>query len=69
MIRNLYKHGDKWYVVLRYLAEHSVRNSDGSINMGVLEAWRDHVGADHVLRDATGFMLCETVQEAHQTDV
>ena len=51
-------------MVVRYLAEHSVRNSDGTVNMKVLEAWRDHVGADHVLRDANGFMLCETVQDA-----
>lgn len=68
-MRHLYKHGDKWYVVVRYLAEHNVRNSDGSVNLKVLEAWRDYVGADHVLRDANGYMLCETVQDARLTDV
>ena len=68
-MKHLYKHGDKWYVVVRYLAEHNVRNSDGSVNLKVLEAWRDHVGADHVLRDANGYMLCETVEDARLTDV
>jgi len=56
-------------VVVRYLAEHNVRNSDGSVNLKVLEAWRDYVGADHVLRDANGYMLCETVQDARLTGV
>lgn len=63
-MKQLYKHGDKWYVVRRYLAEHNVRNSDGTVNMDVLGAWRDHVGANHVLRDQMGFMLCETVDDA-----
>lgn len=63
-MKQLYKHGDKWYVVVRYLAEHNVRNSDGTVNMNVLEAWRDYVGANHVLRDANGYMLCLTVEDA-----
>ena len=51
-------------MVVRYLAEHNVRNSDGTVNMMVLEAWRDYVGANHVLRDASGYMLCLTVEDA-----
>jgi len=62
--RQLYKHGDKWYVILKYIAEHNVRDKDGVVRLDVLSEWRDHVGADHVLRDASGFMLCETVEEA-----
>jgi hypothetical protein len=38
--------------------------SNGEIVMEALAAWRDYCGADHVLRDQTGFMLCETIEDA-----
>jgi hypothetical protein len=60
---NLYKHNDKFYQILRYLREHNVTDKNGNINMDMLAAWRDYVGADHVLRDGNGFMLCRTVQD------
>ena len=32
--------------------------------MEALAGWRDYCGADHVLRDQTGFILCETIEDA-----
>jgi hypothetical protein len=60
----LIKHYDKWYKQLLYLKEHNVMRSNGEIVMEALAAWRDYCGADHVLRDQTGFMLCETIEDA-----
>lgn len=57
-------HNDVWYKLLRYLPEHNVTDKGGTVRMDVLQAWRDYVGADHVLRDQTGFMLCETIHDA-----
>ena len=37
--------------------------------MAVLGGWRDYVGADKVLRDGGGFMLCETIQDCEYTMV
>lgn len=63
-MRKLYKHNGTWYSVIRYLPFHNVQNSDNSINMDVLKEWRDWVGANHVLRDEGGYMLCEVIEEA-----
>ena len=41
-----------------------MRDKDGVVRLDVLSEWRDYVGADHVLRDANGFMLCESIEEA-----
>ena len=63
-INKLIKHNDKWYKQLRYIKEGTVRKKTGEISMEALAAWRDYVGADHVLRDQTGFILCETIEDA-----
>lgn len=63
-IGKLIKHNDTWYKQLRYIKEATVRKKTGEISMEALAAWRDYCGADHVLRDQTGFMLCETIEDA-----
>ena len=63
-IGKIIKHKDRWYKQLMYLKEHNVRRPNGEIVMDALAAWRDYVGADHVLRDQMGFMLCETIEDA-----
>ena len=42
---------------------------DNTVHMGALAAWRDYVGADKVLHDPRGFMLCERIEEAEWVDV
>lgn len=63
-IGKLIKHNDTWYKQLRYIKEATVRKKTGEISMEALAAWRDYCGADHVLRDQMGFMLCETIEDA-----
>ena len=64
MLKQIFYHNDTYYVVLRKLKVHSVSNSNGVINMDALKAWRDYVGADHVLRQNDEYLLCETVKDA-----
>ena len=63
-LTKLIKHNDVWYKLLKYLPEHNVTDKTGRVNMDVLKGWRDYVGADHVLRDQMGYMLCETITDA-----
>ena len=63
-INKLIKHNDTWYKQLRYIKEATVRKKTGEVSMEALAAWRDYCGADHVLRDQTGFILCETIEDA-----
>tara|TARA_R110000787_G_scaffold66174_6_gene148779 strand:- start:632 stop:874 length:243 start_codon:yes stop_codon:yes gene_type:complete len=34
------------------------------LNMDLVQAYRDWMGCDHVLRSQTHFMFCETIEEA-----
>ena len=49
--------------MLKEVHEDRVKNKDGSPNLEFLKAWRDWIGADHVLRISHSYLLCETVQE------
>ena len=63
-MKQLFKHNDKLYVIIRAMAFHNFENSNGSINMDVLKTWRDHMGCDHVLRHNEQFLLVQTIQDA-----
>jgi hypothetical protein len=63
-MKQLFKFNDKLYVIVRDMATHNFENSNGSINMEVLKAWRDHLGCDHVLRHNDRYLLVQTIQDA-----
>ena len=54
---------------MRKLKVHSVSNSNGVVNMEALKAWRDYVGADHVLRHIDEYFLCETFKDAQLVEI
>jgi hypothetical protein len=63
-MKQLFKFNDKLYVIIRAMAFHNFENSNGSINMDVLKAWRDYLGCDHVLRHNERYLLVQTIQDA-----
>ena len=63
-MKQLFKHNDKLYIVVRDMALHNLTNKDGSVNMEVLKLWRDHLECDHVLKRNDRFLLVQTIQEA-----
>jgi hypothetical protein len=63
-MKQLFKFNDKLYVIIRAMAFHNFENSNGSINMEVLKAWRDYLGCDHVLRHNERYLLVQTIQDA-----
>ena len=59
MINQLYKHQGKIYKILRRVPHHNFPNQKD------VKDCRDYIwGCDHVLKDPTHFLFCETVQEA-----
>jgi hypothetical protein len=68
-MKRLFYNNDTYYVVLRELKVHQVSNSNGSINMEVLKAWRDYLGGDHVLRMNNSYLICETVEEPDYEEI
>jgi hypothetical protein len=68
-MKKLFYNNDTYYVVLRELKTHQVSNSNGSINMEVLKAWRDYLNGDHVLRVNDSYLICETVDEPEYEEI
>ena len=69
MNKRFYTHNEKLFLVLKEVHENKVKNKDGSPNLEFLKAWRDWIGADHVLRVSHSYLLCETVQELEFEEV
>jgi|TARA_Y100000034_G_scaffold130651_1_gene189576 hypothetical protein len=56
----LFNHQGNVYKILREIPFHNFEK-DG---MEKVKAWRDWLGADHVLKSKTHFMFCETIKNA-----
>jgi hypothetical protein len=59
----LYKHNDTYYKILRDMPSHNFMDKKGVVQMEILKAWRDWLGADHVLRIQDRYLMCETIPE------
>tara|TARA_B100000780_G_C21058913_1_gene425537 strand:+ start:133 stop:351 length:219 start_codon:yes stop_codon:yes gene_type:complete len=56
---------DEAYVVKRETTVQTfVQKGTDKLNMELLQAWRDYLGCDHVLRTPTHFLMCETIEDA-----
>ena len=64
-MRPVYKHNDAAYVILdQKLISHFAPRLDEQPNMEYVHMWMKWRGADHVLRNETHFMFCETIKDA-----
>jgi len=58
-------HNDVAYKILRtQFISHFAPRLDEQPNMEYVQMYRDWVGADHVLRNSTHFLFCETIVDA-----
>jgi hypothetical protein len=56
---------DNAYIVKRETPIHNFEvKGQNKLNMELLQAYRDYLGCDHVLRTPTHFLMCETIAEA-----
>jgi hypothetical protein len=63
-MKQIYIHEDKAYIILRKIGEWRFQKKlDNPIDMERVKMFRDWVGADHVLRDKTHFLFCETIED------
>jgi hypothetical protein len=63
-VKQLFQHQDKLYLILRNIPCHNFFYKDGSLNQGLLRAWREWLGADHILKQNERFLFVETIQDA-----
>ena len=56
---------DNAYIVKREVSVSTFEiKGQNRLNMELLQAYRDYLGCDHVLRTPTHFLMCETIPEA-----
>lgn len=68
-MRKLYLHGGKAYLIIRRASIGLFENKKKELNMENIGLFRDWVGADHVLRDQTHFMFCETIEDVEWEEI
>ena len=64
MVRQLHKHNDTWYQIIRKIAIHNFTDKDGKVNLDFLKEYRNFLGGDHVLSFQNEYWICQTVQDA-----
>lgn len=55
-MRQLYKHHDDIYIVLRQVSLHNFKNIEQ------VKEYKDYIQADHVLKTPTHYLFCENVE-------
>jgi hypothetical protein len=63
-LKTLYHYGDKLYEILREIPVHNFYRKDGTMLSEYFNAWKGHLGADHVLKTQTHFVFCKNVEDA-----
>jgi hypothetical protein len=68
-MKQLYLHGEKSYIVLRRVLESHFHNKENNPQLEYVQMYRDWVGADHVLRDQTHYIFCETIDDVEFEEI
>ena len=66
-MKQIYYHNGVAYKLHRTISRHNF-HVKGTVNMELVQMWRDHLGCDHVLQNQTHFLFCETIPEAELTE-
>ncbi len=68
-MKELFYNNGTAYIILRKIPHHSVSDKKGNIVPELFNAWKEYLGADHVLRNTTHFLYCETIPEVEFEEI
>jgi len=68
-MKQLFFYNDNVYLILRKLNLSYIIDKNNNINNELLKLWKEHEGADHVLKTDTHFLLCETLKEPEWVEI
>lgn len=68
-MKQLYQHNGKAYIIYDKISIGTFQIDTNLLNMDKVKAVRDWLGADHVLRDNTHFLFCETIQDVEWEEI
>ena len=70
MIGKLYEHGGRLFIIKREIPLHNFKKKNEThLDMDFVKAWRDWLGADHVLRTKTHFLFVMNVDDVEFEEV
>jgi len=67
-MKKLYFYNGNVYLVLRDIPASNFYNKE-ELNRELLNAWKEYLGADHILKTDNRFLFCETVSEPEWNEV
>lgn len=62
MLKQLYYHNNKAYLINRRIPVHNFEKNK-QVNLEFVKAWMEWLGCDHVLRDQTHFIFVEKIED------
>jgi hypothetical protein len=68
-MKQLYFYNGDVYVVLRAIPASYFFNKEGELKRDLLHLWKEGLGADHVLKTESHFLLCETIKEPEWEEI
>jgi hypothetical protein len=68
-MKEVFYYNGNVYLVLRKLNLSYIIDRHNNINEELLKIWKEGVGADHVLKTNTHFLLCETITEPEWSEI
>jgi hypothetical protein len=64
ILKQLHKHNDTWYQIIRKIAAHNFTDKNGKVHLEYLKEYSNFLGGDHVLNFQNEYWICQTVQDA-----
>jgi hypothetical protein len=68
-MKQLYFYNGEVYVILRALKASYLYDKTGEFKRDLLHLWKEGLGADHVLKTESHFLLCETIKEPEWEEI
>ena len=68
-MKQLYLHGGNAYLVLKRTLEQHFHDKQNNPQLEYVQMYMDWLGADHVLRDQTHYIFCETIQDVEFEEI
>lgn len=69
-MHNLFKHGDKAYLIIKKRAFDLFSKKFGAEpDMETVQEYQRAIGADHVLKDHDSFIFCRTIEDVEFEEI
>ena len=62
-MKQLYKHGGNAYLIIHKSQFFKFEDENHNVDLEKVKVYRDWLKSDHVSRDQTHFLFCETIQD------